>query len=325
MTYLGDASLPRRIVRSLAGLFRRALPARRAAGRVWVIGHRGAARFAPENTLASFEKALEIGADAIETDVCVTRDGCFVLWHDAEPSAGVALVRQAGVEGDFAFLPALPVLGSGLRRPVRECEKALFLEHYGYVRATEGLANPLDGSRRPEVAPALLDDLLAWAPGAGRLGHVFLDVKLGADAAPEAVRLLRLLAERVRRPDHRRGLTYHLLTPQREIAAAFAEEARRDPLPDAIVPTADFELPGVVRTARRAGFSHVSMGLGRRTWGDFRDEIDHVLRARRRGRIVSVVAWTLNDEPRLRDLATLGVDGIITDDPGLLRGIVGAA
>jgi glycerophosphoryl diester phosphodiesterase len=40
-----------------------------------VIRHRAAARVAPENTIASFERAFELGADGIETDVCVTRDG----------------------------------------------------------------------------------------------------------------------------------------------------------------------------------------------------------------------------------------------------------
>lgn len=323
MTYLGDPSLPRRIVRSLAGLFGRAAPASGPTGRVCVIGHRGAARFAAENTLASFEKALDLGADGIETDVCVTCDGCFVLWHDAEPSGSVALVRQLGAEGDFLYLPALPVLGSEGRRAVHDCDQAFFCEHYGYVLAKEGLT--LTGSRRPDVPPALLNDLLEWAPRDGRLAHVFLDLKLGPGREQDAVRLLRLLAERVRRPDHRTGLTYHLLTPQREIAAALADAARRDPPPASVVPTADFELPGVVRYARRYGLAHVSMGLGQRTWGDFRYEAGHVVRARRRGRVKSVVTWTVNDGLRMRALAALGVDGIITDDPALLRGIVGAA
>ena len=214
MTYLGDASLPRRILGSLAGLFRRPARAGGPPAPVWVIGHRGAARHAPENTIASFRTALDLGADGVETDVCVTRDGCFVLWHDAEPSESVALVRQLGAEGDFLYLPTLPLLGSELRRPVRECDKAVFLEHYGYVLAKKGLANPLGDGRRPEVKPALLEDLLEWAPGEPRLRHVVLDTKMAADCAPEAVRLLRLVAERARRPDHRPDLTYHFLNAQ---------------------------------------------------------------------------------------------------------------
>lgn len=50
--------------------------------RLTVYGHRGAAAELPENTLASFARALEVGADAIETDCHMTRDGVIVLAHD---------------------------------------------------------------------------------------------------------------------------------------------------------------------------------------------------------------------------------------------------
>ncbi|MFO7172983.1 MAG: glycerophosphodiester phosphodiesterase [Bacillota bacterium] len=46
------------------------------------IGHRGAAGYAPENTLASFRKALELGCDGVELDVHMTRDGHLVVIHD---------------------------------------------------------------------------------------------------------------------------------------------------------------------------------------------------------------------------------------------------
>jgi glycerophosphoryl diester phosphodiesterase len=51
-------------------------------GRVWVIGHRGAMGHCPENTFASFERALELGADWIELDVHLTRDGALAVIHD---------------------------------------------------------------------------------------------------------------------------------------------------------------------------------------------------------------------------------------------------
>lgn len=47
-----------------------------------VIGHRGAARSAPENTLAGFRRALEVGADAVELDAKLTADGVVVCHHD---------------------------------------------------------------------------------------------------------------------------------------------------------------------------------------------------------------------------------------------------
>ncbi len=48
-----------------------------------VIAHRGASGYAPENTRAAFERAIEMGADAIETDVRLSADGELVLMHDA--------------------------------------------------------------------------------------------------------------------------------------------------------------------------------------------------------------------------------------------------
>ena len=44
-----------------------------------VIGHRGSAGTRPENTLLSFETALEQGAHILESDVHITRDGVPIL------------------------------------------------------------------------------------------------------------------------------------------------------------------------------------------------------------------------------------------------------
>lgn len=48
------------------------------------IAHRGASAYAPENTTAAFDLAIEMGADAIETDVQLTRDQHLVLFHDSK-------------------------------------------------------------------------------------------------------------------------------------------------------------------------------------------------------------------------------------------------
>src|SRR5512145_356913 len=52
------------------------------AGAFDLQGHRGARGLLPENTLPSFQKALEIGVDTIECDMAVTKDGVVVLYHD---------------------------------------------------------------------------------------------------------------------------------------------------------------------------------------------------------------------------------------------------
>ena len=47
-----------------------------------IFGHRGASAYAPENTLPAFELAERLGADGIELDVQMTRDGECVVIHD---------------------------------------------------------------------------------------------------------------------------------------------------------------------------------------------------------------------------------------------------
>lgn len=51
-------------------------------GRARVIAHRGFSGVAPENTLAAFRKAIEIGADMFELDVLLSKDGRVVVIHD---------------------------------------------------------------------------------------------------------------------------------------------------------------------------------------------------------------------------------------------------
>jgi len=56
-----------------------------------VIGHRGAAGHAPENTLAAFAAADALGVDEVELDVRLSRDGALVLFHDDDLAAKTQL------------------------------------------------------------------------------------------------------------------------------------------------------------------------------------------------------------------------------------------
>ncbi len=49
---------------------------------MWVIAHRGASAFAPENTLAAFERAIEMGAQFIQADLQLSRDARLIAIHD---------------------------------------------------------------------------------------------------------------------------------------------------------------------------------------------------------------------------------------------------
>ncbi len=61
-----------------------------------VIGHRGAAGHAPENTLASIRKARDLGAGWVEFDTKITEDGAVIVFHDDN------LKRTTGIKGEVA-------------------------------------------------------------------------------------------------------------------------------------------------------------------------------------------------------------------------------
>lgn len=62
-----------------------------------VVAHRGASAYAPENTLAAFRLAVEQGADAVELDAKLTRDGEVIVIHDQtvnRTTGGTGVVRE---------------------------------------------------------------------------------------------------------------------------------------------------------------------------------------------------------------------------------------
>ncbi len=59
-----------------------------------IIGHRGACGYLPEHTLESYARAVELGADLIETDVVLSRDGHLICRHDRELSRSTDVARH---------------------------------------------------------------------------------------------------------------------------------------------------------------------------------------------------------------------------------------
>ncbi len=85
------------------------------------IGHRGARALEPENTLRSFRKAVELGVDAVELDVRLTKDGEVVVIHDERverTTDGSGLVSNFTLEEIRGFNAEkgekIPTLGEAL-------------------------------------------------------------------------------------------------------------------------------------------------------------------------------------------------------------------
>jgi glycerophosphoryl diester phosphodiesterase len=73
-----------------------------------VIAHRGASNAAPENTVAAFQMAAELGADAVELDVRRTSDGVLVVHHNPHVADGrvIAELTAADLPGQVPTLAA---------------------------------------------------------------------------------------------------------------------------------------------------------------------------------------------------------------------------
>jgi glycerophosphoryl diester phosphodiesterase len=98
-------------------------------GRVMAFAHRGAGLVAPENTLAAFRAAVEMGFQALETDVQLSRDGVLFIHHDT------SLKRLTGEDRKLedltaADLDSLTIAGAHaiprLADLVEDCPDAVF-------------------------------------------------------------------------------------------------------------------------------------------------------------------------------------------------------
>lgn len=148
-----------------------------------VIGHRGAAAYAPENTLESFREARRRGATWVETDIKLTADGVPIVMHDE------SLKRTTGVDRLVAKTPRAE-LPAGV--PTFEEAIACFGE--------EGLGcnveiKPCPG-REAETGRVVVETLRRCWPAhlPPPLLSSFSDTSLAAarDAAPEFARALLL-------------------------------------------------------------------------------------------------------------------------------------
>lgn len=129
-----------------------------------IIAHRGAPLEVPENTLASFDRAIELGADGLECDVRLTRDRIPVLMHDED------LARVAGRRGRVSELTLdeiqsidLSAYHPSYAEPCRVPTLAEALAHLS--NRDLQLVIEVKGQRgRDDEAARAIDDILENAP-----------------------------------------------------------------------------------------------------------------------------------------------------------------
>ena len=281
-------------------------------------GHRGARGLLPENTLPSFERAVELGVDVLELDLGMTRDGVPVVHHDralnpeqTRDAAGAWLAPPGAFLNtlDLADLADLDVgrAAPGSRTAERFPEQV-----------------PRDGARIPTLA-----DVLALGKRPGAEGLRFnIETKLNPlapeeTAGPEAfaravVAVLRAegMVERtnVQSFDWRVLFEARRLAPELATVCLTAERRWLDnilrgrPGPSPWTAGLDIDAFGgsVPRLVEAAGCS---------VWSPFYRDLTEETVAEAHALGLRVVVWTVNEVADMLALARLGVDGIITDYP----------
>jgi glycerophosphoryl diester phosphodiesterase len=104
-----------------------------------VIAHRGNSAFCPENTLVSFQRGVALGADALEFDIRVSRDGEAVVMHDATldrttngsgPVSALTLKELQRLDAGYRFTPdrgrTFPFRAQGITIPTLELVLSAF-------------------------------------------------------------------------------------------------------------------------------------------------------------------------------------------------------
>jgi len=252
------------------------------AARVTTVAHRGASAFVPENTLASFRRAIAVGADLLELDVQRTRDGELVIMHDTS-TARTTNARLA--------LPG--------RAPWHVGE--LTFDEIRGLDAGSWKSPRFTGERVPTLAEVIA--LIEHSPTGillelkspdrypGIEAEVAVQMKAFEGYVERAVAASRLVVESF---DISSLRTYRELEPT--------------------VPV------GVLGSPRAASLAELA------NWAD---QVNPDHRAIDAGYVAEIqrvgmrcLTWTVNRDAAMRRAVDLGVDGIITNRPDLLRSVL---
>ncbi|MBZ0167991.1 MAG: glycerophosphodiester phosphodiesterase [Kofleriaceae bacterium] len=233
------------------------------------VAHRGASALAPENTIAAFEKAIELGVDAIELDLHVSRDGELVVIHDQ------TLDRTTNGQG-----------------PVH----AHSVQELKQLDAGRWFGEGFTGQRIPTLAEVL--DRFA--------GKVALALEVKAGSAffcgieEKVVAVLRehqiISQVAVASFDHYALRRLKELEPSIQTAALLVGRPVSMPM---------------IAEACQAGAMALECSLVTKT------EVEACHAAG-----LQLVVWVVNEPTQMGHFIDLGVDGIITDRPNLLRQVL---
>ncbi|MEM6106418.1 glycerophosphodiester phosphodiesterase [Mycobacterium sp. 050272] len=281
--------------------------------------HRGGRGETTEESLRAFAKALELGVSTLELDIVITRDGQPLVWHDPTIDAEKCADTGPAVADD----PQYPYVGKLVHEltlaQLRTLDCGRLLAEFPRAEVVRGnkiatlpevfaLADSYRASNEPPVRYNIETKVEADRPSRSAEPQEFVDVILGAVRSAGKVASVEIQSF-----DWRTLPMVHRAEPSIPLVALYNEEtwAPDSPWLAGVDATA---VGDAVVGALMVGANIVSPRYQLVTGKPY---VDH---AHALG--LKVIPWTVNDAKAMREQISYGVDGIITDYPTLLRGVM---
>jgi glycerophosphoryl diester phosphodiesterase len=282
--------------------------------------HRGGRALLPENTLASFANALSLGVDTLELDIGVTRDGVIVVSHERGLNPDLA----QGPDGKYVASPGTPFVRLTLEE-VKQFD-------VGQIRPGSRYAAQFPDQRAvPQTRIPTLKEVIDLVRKSGDR-HVRLNIETKIDPghpqeSPGPDRFVELLLDLLRAEEFEsrvmvQSFDWRTLQLVQRLAAG---------MPTVYLTVQSGSAPTVTldgATAWTAGFNPAEHGqslprtikaAGGAIWSPYLGDVTPALISESHALGLQVVVWTVNKPADMARMIEMGVDGIISDRPDLLR------
>ena len=295
------------------------------AKKIDIIGHRGAAGLLPENTLSAVQRACELGLDAIELDVLLSADNQIVVYHDYALKPEITRTPQ----GDWLDRPGPTIKNLTLAQ----------LKTYDVGRLKPGTRysrrypeqQPADGERIPTLGEVFSLIEAKCSPAT----QLWIEIKTNPEKpdltpAPETVAnaVVQLLRQR-----KFAGRAQILSFDWRALAQVQKTAADISTVYLSLVGTSLNNIkPGQPGASPwMAGFDiddfngsipRAVKAAGGRYWAPYYRHLTHGLLNEAHELGIQVFVWTPDKPGDMARLIEMGIDGIITNRPDILRSIV---
>ena len=283
-------------------------------------GHRGARGLMPENTLPAFALALSLGVTTLEMDIAITQDGHLVVSHD--PVLNPNIVRGP----DGKYVTTGQAINTLTLAQIRSLDVGRIQPGTRYA-ASFAQQQAVDGTRMP-----LLTEVFALVKKAGNTQVRFdIETKISplkpfetlppAEFARALIAVIRGSGMATRATiqsfDWRSLQVVQKEAPEIPTVYLTAQQPFLDNVgaasPEPSLWTAGF------RYAEHGSVPKLIHAAGGRIWAPYFGDLDAMQLAQAKALGLTVVPWTVNTPADMTRLMDMGVDGLISDRPDLVR------